>query len=250
MAAKDYTGQLCGCWKVIERDFHPTSKSHETFWIAECQNCGNIASVRKTDLDKKPVSCNECKGDFSSIAERKKYDIKPGDVFGYLTALDKPHSAQKLGLTDKLKTNEPYVRCKCKCGKELYVRKSHLLGLYRHSRTISCGCASMSSGELKIQTILEDAKIPYVYNYVIPEFSKSSPFDFAILDEYDNIIRLIEFDGEQHYKPVQRFGGEEDFIKQQQYDANKNKYCEEHHIDLKRIPYWDFDKLTVDYLLS
>jgi len=108
----------------------------------------------------------------------------------------------------------------------------------------------MSSGELKIQTILEDAKIPYVYNYVIPEFSKSSPFDFAILDEYDNIIRLIEFDGEQHYKPVQRFGGEEDFIKQQQYDANKNKYCEEHHIDLKRIPYWDFDKLTVDYLLS
>lgn len=31
---KDYTGKICGCWKVIERDYHPKSKSHETFWFA------------------------------------------------------------------------------------------------------------------------------------------------------------------------------------------------------------------------
>ena len=33
---KDYTGTIHGCWKVLERDWHPSSKSHETFWIAEC----------------------------------------------------------------------------------------------------------------------------------------------------------------------------------------------------------------------
>lgn len=25
---KDYTGQVCGCWEVIERDYSPISASH------------------------------------------------------------------------------------------------------------------------------------------------------------------------------------------------------------------------------
>lgn len=112
MAAKDYTGQKCGCWEVIERDWHPISKSHETFWKARCVNCGNIASVRKSDLDKQPSSCNNCKGDFSKIAERKKYNIKPGDVFGYLTVLERPHTPHKLGLTMESNT-KLYVKCRC-----------------------------------------------------------------------------------------------------------------------------------------
>ena len=60
--AKDYTGQIHGCWEVIERDYFPNSNSHETFWKCKCLNCGNEASVRKTDLDKNPISCNNCKG--------------------------------------------------------------------------------------------------------------------------------------------------------------------------------------------
>lgn len=43
---------------ILERDKNPKSKSHETFWLCECQNCGAI----KTDLDKNPRSCNNCKG--------------------------------------------------------------------------------------------------------------------------------------------------------------------------------------------
>ena len=58
----DNNERLYGCWKVLERDKNPKSKSHETFWLCECQNCGAIKSVRKTDLDKNPRSCNNCKG--------------------------------------------------------------------------------------------------------------------------------------------------------------------------------------------
>jgi hypothetical protein len=57
----DYTNKICGCWHVFQRDMAPKSKSHETFWICECLNCGTISSVRKTDLDKNPNSCNNCK---------------------------------------------------------------------------------------------------------------------------------------------------------------------------------------------
>lgn len=73
---KDYTGQVCGCWKVIERDYFPTSSSHETFWKCEYLNCGNKASVRKRDLDKKPKSCNNCKG-----KQLEKYPINIGDKY-------------------------------------------------------------------------------------------------------------------------------------------------------------------------
>ncbi len=72
---KDYTNKICGCWHVKERDFNPKSKSHETFWIAECINCGNVSSIRKTDLDKQPKSCNHCKG-------RDLRSWKIGDKYG------------------------------------------------------------------------------------------------------------------------------------------------------------------------
>ena len=60
---KDYSGQIHGCWKVIERDKNPKSKSHEIFWICKCLSCGKISSVRKSVLDKNPkniiyMSCN------------------------------------------------------------------------------------------------------------------------------------------------------------------------------------------------
>lgn len=254
---KNYIGQICGCWKVIERDLHPTSKSHETFWLSECQNCGNIASVRKTDLDKAPSSCNNCKGDFSAIGKIKKYDINPGDTFGYLTALDRPHTAHYLQIDKEKKLskngqNTAYVKCKCVCGNIVYVRKDNLLGIKcgRHSRTISCGCASKSSGEIKTEQALQEAGLNYIYNYILSDFSRYAPFDFGILDKDNNLICLLEFDGEQHFNSVEHFGGEEKLKEQQERDARKNKYCSDHGIKLKRISYVDYDKITGDYLES
>jgi hypothetical protein len=59
---------------------------------------------------------------------------------------------------------------------------------------------------------------------------------------------LIEYDGEQHYKPSKIFGGEETFIKTQEHDKRKNEYCLKNNIILIRIPY--FAKNIEDYLLS
>ena len=229
----DYTGKICGCWKVIERDYHPKSKSHETFWKAECQNCGNIASVRKTDLDKQPQSCNNCKG-------KPIYSIKAGDKFGLLTVLDKPFT----------RNNKMYVKCQCDCGNIIEVRKDHLLGLSHRSKTISCGCATKSSGELKIEQLLIANNINFQSQYRIKDFNIAAPFDFAIFDDNNQLIKLIEFDGEQHFQAVDFFGGEERFQLQQERDKKKNKWCEKNNIKLQRIPYQDYDKITIDYLLS
>lgn len=42
----------------------------------------------------------------------------------------------------------------------------------------------------------------------------------------------IEVNGDQHYRPIKRFGGEEYFIKQTKRDEMKKKLCDEHHIVL------------------
>lgn len=229
---KDYTGQIHGCWKVIERDKNPKSKSHETFWISECQNCGNVTSVRRTDLDKNPQSCKQCEG---IIHDKRSWKI--GDKYGLLTIIGKGTA----------KGNCAYVKVQCDCGSEPFeVCLKHLKG-QGHGRTISCGCAKQSSGELKIKQCLTN--YTYSEQFVISELSPYMSFDFAIFKN-NKLFCLIEYDGEQHFFPVNHFGGEGKFIVQKERDERKNRYCREHGIKLVRIPYYDYDKINKEYLTS
>lgn len=237
---KDYSGEIHGCWKVIERDLNPKSKSHETFWLCQCQNCGNIASVRKTNLDQNPRSCNNCKGEIiSNIFQQKGYTIYPlniGDKFGLLTVIEKPYT----------KGTKLYCKCKCDCGNIVDIRKDHLLGL-NHNYTISCGCSTKSSGELKIAEILLNYNIEFKEQYRIKEFNLSAPFDFAIFQD-GQLCGLIEYDGKQHFSPIDYFGGEETLKIQQERDQKKNKWCKENNINLLRIPYTDYNKIDINYI--
>ena len=72
------------------------------------------------------------------------------------------------------------------------------------------------------------------------------PFDFYLPDY--NIC--IEYDGEEHFQPVEFFGGEEKFQRRIENDEIKNNYCKNNNIKLIRIPY--FDKAVIDdkYLLN
>ena len=59
------------------------------------------------------------------------------------------------------------------------------------------------------------------------------PFDFYL--PVKNIA--IEYDGEQHFKSVDFFGGEETFKKQQLHDKIKTNYCKNNNISLLRIKF-------------
>lgn len=231
-------GMTFGNWTIIERDFNPVSKSHSTFWFAKCGLCGKIYSVNRDSLVSNQSSCcNHCKCN----AYQNRYDISIGTMFGYLEVMSEPF---------QMSGNNKGVKCKChKCNKEdlVEVRISHLLGR-NHSRIISCGCAQESAGELKIRQILEINNIPFQSQYYINDFSKYAPFDFAILNRNNELVKLIEYDGEQHFKSIKHFGGEEQFKKQQEIDKRKNEYCKKQGIELLRIPYMDFDKIDLSYL--
>lgn len=241
MPLKLQPGMKFGDWEVIERDHNPTSKQHSTFWFCKCNLCGKIYSVSRDGLvSGKSSCCNHCKGEkIRQKAEERNLTVwHKGDRFGMLEILGSAGT----------KGNHSYVKCKCDCGNIVNVRVEHLKGT-SHGRTISCGCASQSSGEIKITKILEEANIEFQAQYRIKDFNISSPFDFAIFNN-GVLLGLIEYDGEQHFESVDFFGGEEKLKLQQERDKRKNKWCKENNIRLIRIPYTEYDNLTLEYLLS
>ena len=54
---------------------------------------------------------------------------------------------------------------------------------------------------------------------------------------------LIEAQGQQHITPKKLFGGEEQFLIQQEHDRRKRKYAEDNNIKLLEIWYYDYDRI-------
>jgi very-short-patch-repair endonuclease len=64
-------------------------------------------------------------------------------------------------------------------------------------------------------------------------------FDFWIPD-----LRIcIEFDGKQHFEPIEWFGGVDKYETSKVKDAIKNKYCADNDIKLIRISYKDYSNI-------
>ncbi|MBR2811875.1 MAG: hypothetical protein IKD69_10875, partial [Solobacterium sp.] len=73
--------------------------------------------------------------------------------------------------------------------------------------------------------------------------------DFLDLQRLDIFIpsrnTAIEYQGKQHYEPVEFFGGEEGNRRNKERDARKRRRCKAHHI---QVIDWDYDKpLTEEY---
>lgn len=104
-----------------------------------------------------------------------------------------------------------------------------------------CPQCQESKGERKIRQWLENHNISYIYQKKFTDCKdkKTLPFDFYI-PEYN---LCIEYDGEQHFKPIDFSGnGDEWSLRQfsivQEHDKIKNQYCKNNNIHLLRIPYF------------
>lgn len=101
------------------------------------------------------------------------------------------------------------------------------------------GCPSCleSHGERSIAGFLDDLGIMYERekHFSDCKVKKMLSFDFYIPSK--NIC--IEYDGMQHFKPINYFGGDSSFKKLQKYDNIKNDYCMNRGITLIRISYED-----------
>lgn len=118
------------------------------------------------------------------------------------------------------------------------------------ARGAGCPACSMSGGAKKIYYFLQKKNIPFYIEYEFKDLvsSKGNPlrYDFCIVDENDNVICLIEFDGDQHtqffkhiHKTIERFK------KGLYHDQLKNKYAEDNGIPLLRFNKESMDDLDI-----
>lgn len=106
------------------------------------------------------------------------------------------------------------------------------------SKKSGCPSCNDSKGEKIIKEVLNKRNIKYEEQkkFETCKFVDCLPFDFY-LPEYNT---CIEYDGIQHFKPLNFFGGEIKFKNRIKKDKIKNKYCDNNNIRLIRISYKKF----------
>lgn len=223
---EDIVGKKFNHLLVLEK----TDKKSAGKYLYKCQcDCPeqNIIYVSSTDLKSghtKSCGCNRIKYRIGEIINNRK-------IIGYIG--------------DKNNNGHFYYKCKCLlCNREYQALGNTL------ENTFSCGCQK-SKGEFNIIQILNKNNISYIKEYVFP--NSKFRFDFAILDNNHNAIRLIEFDGEQHYENNVKNSGWNTYERYEytlQNDLKKNELAKENNIPLVRIPYWERDNITLELLFN
>ena len=99
-----------------------------------------------------------------------------------------------------------------------------------------CARKGKSRGEALIEDYLIEHNIDYEPQKTFDDCvgnAEPLPFDFYI----PSANMAIEYDGEQHFRSVDYFGGDKKFEERINYDKIKNQYCDDNDIFLVRIPY-------------
>lgn len=218
------------------------------FWSCVC-DCGCLTSVRTKDLKSGNTKSCGCYNKDKAIENIRQWNEKNNeDLVGQIfTKLTVTRLATEEEIERRPKGPRYWV-CQCECGNTHIASTSDLKG----GKVASCGCMN-SKGEAIIAKILFESNISFckqaTFEDLKGESGKPYAFDFAIL-KGGAIWYLIEFDGVQHYDPTRQFSRESGaFEKIKARDLLKNKWCEERHIPLIRIPYTKLETLKIEDLL-
>ena len=128
-----------------------------------------------------------------------------------------------------------HLKCMCKlCGHEWEATPNNLL----NGR--SCPYCNISNAENSIQNYLERNLIDFEqqkkYDELLGLGNGHLSYDFYV----PSYNLLIEAQGQQHYMPVDFFGGQEYFEIQKEHDKRKRNYAKDHNIELLEISYLNF----------
>ena len=210
------------------------SNSSSLMWHCKCE-CGNEIDVIAGSLTSgNTKSCGCLKKENAHFTQLKSNLV--GQRFGKLLVVEE---------TKERQYEKVVWKCQCDCGNIVYLNTTRL----RQGNDISCGCQKTSYGASQIEKLLKNNNLNYKKEYSNKELN-GKRFDFALLNKNNEVIRLIEFDGEQHYRYSGGWNTKKNMILTQQRDQVKNEYALSHNIPLVRIPYWERDKITLDMILG
>lgn len=218
-------GLTFGNWEVLKLD-----KSKPRNYICRCK-CGTIRSVFSGSLKQgTSKSCGCLSIQHTKEKNRKNAENHIGEKYGKLTIIG-----------CELKNNNYYYDCQCECGNKTQVLGKNLF----NGTATSCGCINSKANE-EMDRILTRLQIPFKREYRFEDCRDKYPlpFDFALFNNSNELIGLIENNGSQHYSARgTQWNTPERLIYTQKHDYIKQKFAEDNHIPLLIIPYQYFKEL-------
>ena len=221
---EDLTGKRFGKLVVIRQAETKYSKIH---WLCKC-DCGNETIVSTSGLKSGHTSSCGC---YQYEGERSNFNDLTGKTFGKLKVISRAENS-KTGLVRYL--------CKCDCGNETIVASGHLIS----GNIQSCGCWKQSHMEGNVVKYFKskgyintiDYECQKKFENLTGKGNYMLSYDFIFYKNNEPFL-LIECQGQQHYYPVDYFGGKKRFEQQQHYDELKREYAKSLGIPLLEIPY-------------
>ena len=178
--------------------------------------CNHIYSVAPTNF-LRGSRCPYCNGNAKKTDKEFKQEIYElvGDEYIFLEHYQ--------GTETKIEVKHN------KCGNTYKVSPDNFLYGKR------CPYCNSPKGELMIGKLLKSLKINYETQKTFDELKDKSCLSYDFYIPVQNI--LIEYQGIQHYQPVNHFGGVAKFRKQQKHDQMKLDYAKEQGYKLIAVPY-------------
>ena len=227
MREKNLVGQRFNRLLVESEAFRDGRGIH---WNCVC-DCGNRCVVIGSNLlNGNSTSCGCYNKEI--ISERERKDIT-NQRFYKLVAKE---------CVGKNEYNNYLWRCVCDCGREIVTTAARLLG----GQIISCGCTK-SKGEYFIENYFTNNGIKHRKGVYFNDLKLKTYlyFDFSIEDENKRIY-LIEYQGEQHYKDMGKFGKQQREVT----DKMKKEYCKKKNIPLFEIRYDEDIKEKLEEIIA
>lgn len=219
----DHTGEKYGKLTVVEMLYN--YKNNQTYCKCKC-DCGNSDYITRMDA--------LITGNTQSCGCAHSPNLT-GKIFTYLTVL---REAEKDEITtlNKYKLNQRFWLCKCVCGNYKLATTHDLMT----GHVKSCGCLfnqSTSSHEIFISELLKGECISFLTQVTFDGLRGINDYPLWFDFYLDELNLVIEYDGKQHFEPVEYFGGVESYKIQIANDQVKNQFCHDNKINLLRLPY-------------
>ncbi len=229
---KAFNSLKCNCEK--HKDSYINSINNKSIELLEpyinvrtkvnhkCLKCGNIFKSSPKIVKNSLIGCPSCSGKLFSIDKYKS--LLPKDI---------------ILISDEYLGSNKILKHKClRCNYIWETKPNYII----HLKT-GCPRCLLSKGEREIYRILDEYDIKYIHQYKININNINYKFDFHLEDT----DIFIEYDGIQHFQPIDFFGGVEQYKKVLINDEIKNKWIIDNNKKLLRISYLENinDKLDI-----
>lgn len=191
----------------------------------KCQNCNTFMSSCPDNFMRQEQGCYHCIRTISIDDCRKRLSGKNIEVLDYFSFSSK-------------------AKVKClKCG---YIWRTIPDKLYRISGCPICNSKKNEKLTFKyLKQLLPETKIYHQFKLKIQ--NKKFIVDFKF--NFNKKTYYLEYNGQQHYEPIDFFGGKKSFEKQQHRDQSLRIFCKKNNIILIEIDGRKYkDELIYNYI--